>query len=54
VTGVALNLPALAAVIVVVLVAGFIILVWLARDPRSRHTRVGVFMERDIDRDDDS
>jgi len=47
----------LVAVLIIILVVGFIAIVWLTRDPRSHRVRFGVFLERDDHeepRDDES
>jgi len=46
----------LVAAVVIILVVGFVAIVWLTRDPRSHRVRFGVFLERDDHeepRDDD-
>jgi hypothetical protein len=37
----------LVAAVVIILVVGFVAIVWLTRDPRSHRVRFGVFLERD-------
>jgi len=54
---VTLNWQTLVAAVILILVVGFIAIVWLTRDPRSHRVRFGVFLERDDHeepRDDDS
>jgi hypothetical protein len=42
-----LNWQTLVAAVVLILVVGFVAIVWLSRDPRSHRVRFGVFLERD-------
>jgi hypothetical protein len=44
---VTLDWQTLVAAVVLILVVGFIAIVWLTRDPRSHRVRFGVFLERD-------
>jgi len=48
VTGVVdLSWQTLVAAVIVILVVGFVAIVWLTRDPRMHRVRFGVFLERD-------
>jgi hypothetical protein len=42
-----LTWQTLVAAIILILVVGFVAIVWLTRDPRMHRVRFGVFLERD-------
>ena len=42
-----LSWQTLVAAVIVILVVGFVAIVWLTRDPRMHRVRFGVFLERD-------
>ena len=42
-----LSWQTLVAAVTLILVVGFVAIVWLTRDPRSHRVRFGVFLERD-------
>jgi hypothetical protein len=45
--------PIVVAVVVGILVGGLILLVYLVRERRSSSVRFGIFVERDLDDDED-
>ena len=42
-----LTWQTLVAAVILILVVGFVAIVWLTRDPRMHRVRFGVFLERD-------
>ena len=48
-----MNWETLVAIVVGVIVVGFVAAVWLARDPVSERVRIGVFLERNHRSKDD-